>query len=342
MYRRAVEAKRAQTELEELVMELRAELKESGKKNTGLQHAVDGLNKEIEDLHGIIGNHKIEINRLESILEKVKAKKGTLTFDSLRSGGILEKYVKDFTYFATVELNEAFLEVINYADGSEGACEEGDGLCQRLARYTHLSIAKRKAAAAAGELACQGSTKKHGQGPLDYKTEYLAYCLYAHAGMTQRRIAPFFGISETTIHNTVYCWANLMDDILKAWFPPPTHSQMLAAYPCSLQRKWGHARTAFLLDACEVQSQDATRLAVHAAWFSTYKDRPTLKFLAGSDGIGVTWAKLIPDGKPGATSDQAMTKVTKILRNCPFGWNVEVDKGFVVDNEGAKPGVCIQ
>jgi hypothetical protein len=60
----------------------------------------------------------------------VKAKKGTLTFHSLCSGGILEKYVKDFTYFATVELNEAFLEVINYSDGSEGACEEGNGLCQ--------------------------------------------------------------------------------------------------------------------------------------------------------------------------------------------------------------------
>jgi chromosome segregation ATPase len=91
MYCRAVKAKRAQTELEELVTELRAELKESGKKNAGLQHAVEGLNKEIEDLHGIIGNHKIEINRLESILEKVKAKKGTLTFDSLHSGGILKK-----------------------------------------------------------------------------------------------------------------------------------------------------------------------------------------------------------------------------------------------------------
>lgn len=84
------------------------------------------------------------------------------------------------------------------------------------------------------------------------------------------------------------------------------------------------------------------QLAVHAALFSTYKDRPTLKFLAGSDGIGVTWAKLIPDGKPGAALDQAMMKVTKILRNCPFGWNVEVDKGFVVDNEGAKLEVGIQ
>jgi hypothetical protein len=117
---------------------------------------------------------------------------------------------------------------------------------------------------------------------------------------------------------------------------------MLAAYPCSLYRKWGHCRTALLLDACEQETQDATQLAIHASLFSTYKDRPTLKFLAGCGGIGETWAALIPDGFPGAISDPAMMKVTDILKNCPFGWNVEVDKGFVVDNEGAKLGVGIQ
>jgi hypothetical protein len=53
-----------------LVTELRAELKESSKKNAGLQHAVDGLNKEIEDLSSIIGNHKIEIIGLKAFLRK--------------------------------------------------------------------------------------------------------------------------------------------------------------------------------------------------------------------------------------------------------------------------------
>ena len=67
-YRRAVEATRAQTELEEVVTVLQGELKESGKKNDGLQHAIDGLNKEIQDLNGLIGDHEIQIKSLQNIL----------------------------------------------------------------------------------------------------------------------------------------------------------------------------------------------------------------------------------------------------------------------------------
>ena len=174
------------------------------------------------------------------------------------------------------------------------------------------------------------------------KKEYLVFSVYAHCGFTEEAIAPLFGVHPTTVHNIIYAWSNLLDDIFSAWFPAPTRSQLLRSYPISLYRKWGDCRMHHLLDACEIHSQDAARLAVHAALFSTYKNHCTLKFLAGCDGIGTTWWDLIPDGFPGAITDPIMTVETKYLLNCPFGMDIETDKGFIVDNEGAKVGTGIK
>ena len=95
-YGRAVAAKRAQTKLEEVADVLRSKLNDSNKKNMGLQEAIDGLNKEIKNLNGIIGDDKFQIERLQRIVEDI-SKKQVLTFDSLRCGGTLEKYVNDIS-----------------------------------------------------------------------------------------------------------------------------------------------------------------------------------------------------------------------------------------------------
>jgi len=295
----------------------------------------------------MVAGYQKEIERLNAVLERIRSGKKLLSFDSLRPGGILNRNVKDFTYFPSYEANEAFLEVINYAEGTEGACEAGDGLCECLARYTKLSIEERKKfAEITGEDECQEGISEnhasgHRQGKLDYKSEYLVYNIYVHCGWTERLIAPLFDVSPMTVHNIIYAWANLMNDVLSAWFPTPTRSQLLRSYPNSLFQKWGDCRVHSIYDACEVWANDASRMAVHAALFSTYKNHPTLKFLAGCDGIGTTWADAIPDGFPGAFSDPMLSKITKMLLKIPYGMVAELDKGFVVDNEAAVVGVGV-
>jgi hypothetical protein len=99
------------------------------------------------------------------------------------------------------------------------------------------------------------------------------------------------------VYNVVYAWVNLLHDVLSAWFPLPTRSQMLKAYPRQLFRKFGHCRIHTLFDATEIFTDKATRLKeVYSVLYSHYKNHATLKFLIGCDGIGTTWDEAVSDG----------------------------------------------
>ena len=51
-----------------------------------------------------------------------------LSYDDLKPGGILEKYVNDFTYFPSFNANDAFLDLINFTE----KCEPSNGLCENM------------------------------------------------------------------------------------------------------------------------------------------------------------------------------------------------------------------
>ena len=53
-----------------------------------------------------------------------------------------------------------------------------------------------------------GNTGRHGK--LDWKTEYLVYCLYAKCNMLLRRTAALFGVSGVLVHNIVHAWAKFL------------------------------------------------------------------------------------------------------------------------------------
>jgi hypothetical protein len=106
------------------------------------QALADNLNCDVKALDDVMRENA----RLKLVLEETKRKLESsgefLSFDSLRAGGVLSKYVEDFTFFASVETNESFLEMINFADGSPGACDIGDGLCEKLASNRNPAFPK--------------------------------------------------------------------------------------------------------------------------------------------------------------------------------------------------------
>jgi len=61
----------------------------------------------------------------------------------LYAGGILSKHVDAFTFFSSVELNDAWLELTNFTN-CEGCFNEGDGLCQNLHQYLKVRFDERK------------------------------------------------------------------------------------------------------------------------------------------------------------------------------------------------------
>ena len=185
--------------------------------------------------------------------------------------------------------------------------------------------------------------KKIRQRKLDWKTEYLVYCFYAKCNISMRRIAALFGVSAKLVHDIVYAWANVLCLTLGKMFPVPTRSQMLRAYPKSVLKKFGHAKIFMLLDATEVYADVASMKTVNSILYSAYKHHSTLKGLAGCDPIGIVWDESISALYPGSISDVVFTSVSKVLDQIPFGCAVEVDKGFLIENDCALIGVvCIR
>ena len=100
---------------------------------------LDGINKLKAD------NLQLEdrVNELkDEIVLLTNANGKPLRYKDLYAGGILSKHVDAFTFFSSVELNDAWLELMNFTDG-EGCFDEGDGLCENLRRYLKVRFDER-------------------------------------------------------------------------------------------------------------------------------------------------------------------------------------------------------
>eukprot|EP00978_Attheya_sp_CCMP212_P030655 scaffold113536_cov54-Attheya_sp.AAC.1 len=163
------------------------------------------------------------------------------------------------------------------------------------------------------------------------------------ATLRLKEMEALFDASDTLISDIIYTWANLLDEFFKVFFPTPTRSQMLSAYPDSVVRKFGKANIFMLMDATEITAEVASMKLMNSALYSAYKHNSTVKWLTGTDAIGTSWYDAIPPGRPGGAGDGVMTVVTEILDQIPPVMTVEVNKGFLIDNLCALAGViCIR
>lgn len=321
---------------------------------------------------------KKENAELRGKVEELEGKNCVISYDDLKPGGMLADYVNSFTFFPTFETNDLFLEIIN---GDIGVCERikryHHVTVEERVKYNNEIRAKmeqeKKNNEAGGngggeagedldvimaEASLEGNadnldevmaeaningTQRTRHRKLHWKTEYLVYCFFARCNISMTRIAALFGIGRILVHDIVYGWANMLADTLAQFFPVPTRSQMLRAYPKSVIKKFGHAHIFMLLDATEIFAEVASMKSVNAILYSAYKHHSTLKWLVGCDPIGTVWNDSISEGYPGAISDPIQTIVTNILEQIPFGCAVEVDKGFLIENECAFLGIhCVR
>ena len=118
-------------ELQKLMEHLEIEKK---KLESALSH-IDGLKATVEVLENDNIRIRLERNQLkednaelraivEDLEQKLKGKTCYLSYDDIKPGGILGKYVGDFTFFPDFACNDAFLEVLNYSE----ACDAGRGV----------------------------------------------------------------------------------------------------------------------------------------------------------------------------------------------------------------------
>ena len=98
-----------------------------------------------------------------------------------------------------------------------------------------------------------------------------------------------------------------------------------------------------LLDATEMSVEVPSMKTVNGIMYSAYKHESTMKWLAACDTIGAVADPMIGVGHGGSISDPVATAVATILESVPFGMAVEVDKGFLIENQCARLGIiCIR
>ena len=229
--RHAVAEHKQREEAERVIEDLRQMIAEKDEKIASLENdnkllriEITKKDGEIQFLKAEIAEHDKKIAWLQEKLQAAATEK-TLCFSDLKPGGLLNKFVADFTFFQTYEANEEFLCVINWDDDGDRGCKQGDGLCVGLRQYCRIPETERNK----GEIdPPEESSTKPSNRLLDWKTEYFIFNVYCHVGMTMCQISPLFGIkSPSLVSDIIYAWGNVLVDALTTMFPKPTCSQLL-------------------------------------------------------------------------------------------------------------------
>ena len=194
--------------------------------------------EKIDELEDELKQLREELEKTREELKEAREKKGQpLRYKDLFGDGILSKKVGSFTFFNTAKLNDAFLDIINFADGSEGSLPVGDGMCENMRRYNKVSHAERDGTVPPPCMNPDSdeyrknieAVKVQREDSITWKDEYLAFCIYVRAGTTQEFAATLCGISTTLMSNIYHAWGNMLCDSLVEMFPRPTRNDMLRA-----------------------------------------------------------------------------------------------------------------
>ena len=126
--------------LRALLKEREDELNEALKNNSELIATIDLKDSELVQIKIKLDDALKENESLRNKIKDLKAQHFCLSYDDLKTGGKLAKNVNDFTFFSNFKCNDAFLDFIKYTDGRP----KGDGMCENMARYHHISVSDRK------------------------------------------------------------------------------------------------------------------------------------------------------------------------------------------------------
>ena len=270
--------------------------------------------------------------RIEALVAQLDATT-PVTYELLHTDAQWAKHVGLFTWFKSVESNDAFLAAINLKHGADDP-----GICTRLRLY-----AKTTAAARAGRDAPDPNYYAGRPRALEWRSQYLLFSMYVRAGFSQRHLQVMFQVKScATVSDYISTWAVFLDRCMQKLFPNPTKSQILRIYPHNLVAKFGHAKVTSLMDATDQLAETPNFRKALSALYSTYHSQPGAKFLVACTPLGVVPWSWIPDGYPSSISDPKIVETTKIIESTlRFGDMTEVDKGFLIENLCIRYGVLV-
>ena len=142
--------------------------------------------------------------------------------------------------------------------------------------------------------------------------------------------AALFGVSPSTAGRVFITWLCLLWRVHFALVRLPTRAEVNDNCPESV-REQGLERVAVILDATEFTAERFWESNAAYYFFSTYKHRPTVKYIVGVTTSGAIC--FVSDGYGGRMTDNAVVRKCGFLdllrgMSYPFGYEVLADKGF--------------
>jgi hypothetical protein len=293
---------------------------------------IDSLEEEVSSLEELVRNASKDAITLSS----------PLRYADFLNGAHFSKYTNVFFNLPDMNSVEKFTEAINVKRD-----EDDPGICTRLRRYSYVTrkvreghqefIDGKKGLASSCENAKGGAPRK-----LHWKDEFLIFMTVLHAGWTYMQIEAVFQVSDTMVSDIVHQYSVYLDLFFKKAMPNPTKEEVLRRYPRSFIEKHGHGRIVMILDCCDQGMEDPRLRNLHSVLYSSYHAQTGAKFGVGCTPFGVVPHPWCSEGYPSSVSDPNLVDSSKIIaNNLRRGDMVQVDKGFLIENECAKIGVQV-
>ena len=175
-----------------------------------------------------------------------------------------------------------------------------------------------------------GAPRRRRKTTIDEANSILFTLVILRTGMQLNVAAALFGLSKSTAGRVFVTWLCLL---WSAHFPlvmMPTWTEIVDGCPTSV-REQGMGEVAVIIDCTEFTAERMWMKDAAHYLFSTYKQRPTVKFVVGITTSGAFC--YVSDGYGGRMSDNAVVRVSGLLdvlkgQRYPEGAEVLADRGF--------------
>ena len=183
----------------------------------------------------------------------------------------------------------------------------------------------------------EGPSKGSKRGPkrsLSCEEELLISLMKLKLNCLEDHLAFLFGVSGSLISQIISTWIPFLALELEALIYWPSSEEILHHYPVCFQ-KWEGVKA--ILDCFEIPCAKPSHIEANSQIFSSYKNRPTVKFLlACTPGGSVSF---ISESAGGLMSDKKLVMGSGILDKFTVGDACMCDKGFRIEGELLERGV---
>ena len=181
------------------------------------------------------------------------------------------------------------------------------------------------------------SEHKQKRGPprrLSKENELLLTLMKMKLNLTEDYLAFLFSVSVSLVSNILSSWIPLLAHELESFLYWPSREEVKLCFPKCFN-KW--PGLVAIVDCFEVATEKPSHIDANTKIFSSYKNRPTMKFLlACTPGGSISF---ISEAAGGNMSDKQIFMESGIVRKFSPGDKCMADKGFTIKGELMEIGV---